>query len=514
MVVVEALVSEEKLRQLLDEQAESAALDFKSECDLSQKPALVELAKDVGALQMRGGFIVFGADDRGRPTGGLTKGTVPLFDEARLRSKLRKWIPDPLELLSARHEVDGTSLVLMYVGASPLGFAVFQADGKYLLNGKEVTVFRKGDVFARHGSASEPWNQSDLPYMLDRAVEARKEEWRRTLVADLARIQEAAEGGRIARGLASALTWNLDAATFETAVIEQMRASDNIPLLLLLERLPSEAARLAQNEELRADLPVLFDRLACAAAVGLRLDRPDVVERVIEGAGDVYDVGFALMRGPTPRALDASAFWLELIERIIALGALAVRRRAWVAVRLIALRRGDNHDWRYWRSWLRHGMTTAARSKLLVEEQDGRQTEKSLLSLAHHVAVQRDYLRGGTEPEDEALLDSICQFDALAALAIIADTRTVSTSHFYPNFSHFYSHRTEPIIVRLLSDEALRKAIFPLPDAELATALRGLNVIALKESFRYAGWDGYTDDRIRRFLESHPADEESSPETG
>jgi len=70
-VVVEPLVSEEKLRQLLAEQAESASLDFKSDCDLRNKPDQVELAKDVGAMQMHGGFIVLGADDRGQPMRGL-----------------------------------------------------------------------------------------------------------------------------------------------------------------------------------------------------------------------------------------------------------------------------------------------------------------------------------------------------------------------------------------------------------------------------------------------------------
>jgi hypothetical protein len=54
MVIVEPLVSEEKLRQLLDEQAELVSLDYKSACDLRDRGALVELAKDVAVMEVHG----------------------------------------------------------------------------------------------------------------------------------------------------------------------------------------------------------------------------------------------------------------------------------------------------------------------------------------------------------------------------------------------------------------------------------------------------------------------------
>ncbi len=72
MPVVEPNVSREKLGQLLDEQHESESLDYEATCDLRERRDVVELAKDVGAMQVDGGFIVVGADDRGNPTGQLT----------------------------------------------------------------------------------------------------------------------------------------------------------------------------------------------------------------------------------------------------------------------------------------------------------------------------------------------------------------------------------------------------------------------------------------------------------
>jgi hypothetical protein len=152
----------------------------------------------------------------------------------------------------------------------------------------------------------------------------------------------------------------------------------------------------------------------------------------------------------------------------------------------------------------------AARAKLFVETEDGRDVERSILSLAHRVAVNEPSLRTDIPADDEALLDSICQFDALAALAMISETRAISGSRFYPNFSRFYSHRTEPAIARMLSDQAMRDAIFPLPDDDLASALRGLDEFAQRESFRFAGWDGFTDERILRWLDKHPSQPTSS----
>jgi hypothetical protein len=503
MVVVEPLVSEEKLRQLLDEQTESVSLDFKSVCDLRETGALVELAKDIGAMEVHGGFVVVGADDRGQPMGNMPSDIAALYDEARLRAKLRKWIPEPLALLTARHDVPGGSMVLLYVGPNPRGFAIFQADGQYIdAQGHQKTAFRKGDVFARHGTASEPWSQSDLEYVFARVVESRKEEWRRELAPDFARLEAGSEGRQLAMASASALTWNLDAVSFEAAIIEQLRANDDIPLRLLHERLPADVRSLARTNERATELPTLFDRLICVAALGLRLDRPKVAESAIEATGSLYEIGFEIQREPAAWTVTPAAYWLDILERVMGLGALAVRLGCWDVVRLLALRRGEADDWRHWRSWLRHGLTMAARSNLLVEQADGHDVQRSLLSFAHRLVAQSEWLRPGLAGDDERILDSLCQFDALAALAVIDETGFMAD--FYPNFSRFYSTRTVPAIARLISDDSMRRAIFPKSDAELANALRGLNEQARQAAVRFNGWGGLDDERVGAFLRDHP----------
>lgn len=79
MPVIEPVVTEEKLWQLLDEQHESGALDYKAELSLDDTRSLAEFAKDVGAMQVDGGFIVIGADNGGNPTGRVTARHAKLF---------------------------------------------------------------------------------------------------------------------------------------------------------------------------------------------------------------------------------------------------------------------------------------------------------------------------------------------------------------------------------------------------------------------------------------------------
>src|SRR5262245_40787774 len=130
-VVGEPVVNREKLRELLALQTEYAALDFRSACDLAVKRDEVELAKDVGAMSVRGGFLVIGVDPYGGPTGKLISDQANLFDEPPLRSRLLKWLPDSLELCAQTHDVNGQQVALVYIAPNPAGCAFFRADGQY-----------------------------------------------------------------------------------------------------------------------------------------------------------------------------------------------------------------------------------------------------------------------------------------------------------------------------------------------------------------------------------------------
>jgi hypothetical protein len=184
--VVEPVLGEEKLRALLAEGHEQSVLDFKTQLDLNERHDVIELAKDVAAMQAEesGGYLVIGVDDRGKPVSDLTAGQAKLFDEATLRSKLKKFIAEPFDVRTATHVIDGNTVVLVYVAPNVEGWCIFAATGEYYepipgsTKTRPIVVFRRGDVFVRHGTASERWQDADRSRLLQRAISRRKEAWR------------------------------------------------------------------------------------------------------------------------------------------------------------------------------------------------------------------------------------------------------------------------------------------------------------------------------------------------
>jgi hypothetical protein len=419
---------------------------------------------------------------------------------------MRKYLPEPFDLRSAAHVIEGSTVVVIYIDPNPSGFCIFRADGNY--PGSSSPVFRAGDVFARHGSASERWRQEDIERVMSRIVSGEKERWRQELTEELQHIGVGAAAQRAAQGPASALTWRMDAESFIATVVEQLRQNDTIPLRLLIGRIPQEVISLVLREDGKDELNTLLDRLTCLAATFMYLREPGLLGDVVRAFVTAYDGGYDEQGVPRHAPLPAPRLWLMVIERIFALGGLAVRTENWGAVRDLALQRGGGVDFDRYTNWLRHALTMAARSGLFTERETGRDVELSLISLALRHVEGEECLRPDLPAGDERLLNSICQFDILASLAAIADAGSARSSVLYTSFARWYSQRTEPAVARLLEDPVMRELIFPLSDDDLAAALRAIDRLARSEAFRFAGWDGFIDGRIQSFLEAHQSETE------
>jgi hypothetical protein len=162
-------VSAEALAYLRALGGERDWLDYKQQCDLSSTRDLVELAKDVGAMMIAGGYILVGADDQGQPASQHAR--LDLFDPATLHQKLARYIPEPFEIRAAMHAQQGQSYALVYVMPHQDGFCIFKQDGTHPHGKNQTIVFRAGEVFARHGTRSERWNQADIA-LIKRRVQA------------------------------------------------------------------------------------------------------------------------------------------------------------------------------------------------------------------------------------------------------------------------------------------------------------------------------------------------------
>ncbi|WP_345616488.1 AlbA family DNA-binding domain-containing protein [Streptomyces sanyensis] len=495
-VVVEPVVTEEKLRELLAEASEQRALDYKEALDLSERRDLVDIAKDVAAMQAEpsGGYLVIGADDHGTPTGRLSEDQTRGFDEATLRPKLRKYI-QTLTIHTAAHCLDGKWLVLLYVAPSADGCCVFQVEGTYQDGKKQVTVFRAGDVFVRHGTSSERWKQSDVVGVWQRAIASRKETWRRELRQELeaqGAIGEAAQ--HVRQRSVSALTWQLDQEVFDAAVLEYLRAEDDIPLRQFLLSAPAQARELLTT--MPEDLPTLLNRVASFTALSLVHERTQWVTKGTDSLLSIYNLGNELP-GSAQESLTGPRLWLSVLERVYGLGGLAVRLQDWPAVRMLADRRGTDQGFDWFGSWLRHGLTTASRAGLLAS---GASHSSGLIAAAHNTVREVPALHPDASPDDDAVLNSLCQFDALGALVVMGAAGRAATRDFYTNFARYMTQRTEPALVAVTSDAGMRQTLFDGSPQLLEESLKLLVRMADEEGFRFNGWTGVSDPHLQELV--------------
>ena len=496
-VVVEAVVNAEKLHELLAWQAEYPTLDFKSQCNLSETRDVVELAKDVGAMSARGGFLVIGVDKRGRPTGGMTDAQASLFDEARLRPKLLRYLPDSLEVRSQDHDLPGGKVVLVYVAANPAGCAFFRADGQYQPVGKPEprVIFREGEVFVRSGTESKRLTQQGLELIIDQRVRQARQRWLDDRAAEYRRLADELRTGiaghRVSSGAAVEFSLALEPTILVEAAVELLRADDDIPLRRLLNRAVQDARSAYQADDEQM-MDHLLDQAIRLAATFLDLDRLTWLRRTTDSLVAIYGVAFesvAEIINTPPRR--AAVHWLKIIERVEALGAMAVRHEAWDTVRDLASRKPSGMH-RMYASWLRHATTMANRAK--VFSTNGRaDAEVSMISYARDTIRRLSELRPDLDANDDRLLTSINQFDYLACVVAMAATDNGGPSGvYYPHFAKFYGTRTQPIAEQLITDKAMRKQIYPGDDKMLSEALSQIDRSAREVGFAYDGWEGYT----------------------
>lgn len=514
-------VNREKLSELLGVQTELAWLDYKRECDLSQAEGLVEIAKDVGAMGILGGYLVVGADDTGTSTG-LPAGQAGLFDEATLAAKLAKYLPAGFAVRSAVHRVDdGTGpkdVAVVWVAPHPDGWCVFTRNGDYTDgHGKARLAFRAGDVYARHGSRSEPWNQSDIAAARAGLVSRVKDAWRAEHAEETRlALRSALAGATAAQGPAATFTWRLDETGFEDAAVELIRRGDDIPVRRMLRAAVAQAQDIvrAPGDDTTDDLAVLLDRVAVVAALGLDLRRPDYFDMAVSALLGLYGWAVEDLRVQTSAHRLVPVLWLRIAERLYAVGGLAVRLRNWPAVRRLALAPVPALDRDSpGRTWHRDALTQASRAGLFKEQlPDGRTADLSLLLFARSVAARLTALRPdlpGAVPDDhtgpDPLLTSVCQLDFLlltvTAAAAGAPTERDVLRVAYPNYARADGSRTNPIATALVADKDVREALLPgASDTDLARVLALADQVAAREGARYWGWEGYTADVVKTFI--------------
>lgn len=514
-VVLDGIVSDEKVSELLGLHAEYPELDYKATIEPTTTRGRLELAKDIGAMQVRGGYLIGGVNNDGVPTGRLDDVDLRPFDEANLTPKLLRYLPEPLELRTRVTRRDGHVILVIYVGAHPAGCAFFRADGTYTEGGKEVVVFRRGDAFWRDGTRSVPLTQQGLEGVIERRIARAKTLWLDELQS-LRRHERAdpdAAGAAFAANAApiAALTFDLSNRALVDATLELLRRDDTIALQHLLGGAGGRARTLLRLADFEAELADLLDKLACVAATFVEHEQHEWLDRTIAILAEMYSSplgqGDALRFGHSPRidsAEKAPRVWLLVIERVYGLGALAVRRRNWKALRALTLQKPEGLT-DYDTNWLRHALTMAACAQHLQEPRnDGNDVDISLLSIARNDIARLACLRpDGLDPDDDAIISSLAQFDVLANLVAIDGSADADDRVFYTNFARFRQARIQPAVERLLTDDDMRRILFTRGDSDLAVALTAVGQLAYREGLRFDGFEGWAQTPVGTFIAEH-----------
>jgi hypothetical protein len=506
-----------KLAELLGWQTEYPELDYKRKIVITTTGGLVEFTKDAGAFQVLGGYIVGGVDDHGVPTGDMDSVDPSPFDEANLVPKLVKYLPRPLEIRSRVLQRDGHTVVLIYIGRNPAGYAIFHTTGQYVKPGKPgksgkpaktEIVFREGEAFWREGTRSVRISQQGMEAIIEWRIAESKTAWieeqQQIRLRDQEAVAAAYESRRVADAPLGSVNFDLDTPELINAVLELLR-SDNpkLPLIHLLNDAVDRAREAIARDEIESELTNLLDKLTCLAVTFLEYEQDEWFDRVIATLARIYSMplggevearrfGYSTRINPAEKA---PRVWLLIILRVFGLGALAVRREKWDAVRTLAVQLPDRLD-DYDANWLRHALTMSSRAQQITDQ-------ISLLSLARNEVERLSCLRpDGLAGDDEEIITSLAQFDLLSNAAAIDAAGDADARVFYTNFARFRQDRIQPVVNRLLNQGSdLRAAIFPGSDEDLAIALAKIGEMASREGARYAGFEGWRQTPVYDFLE-------------
>lgn len=487
----------DQLIALLHRSAEAPELDYKSTWDPAVKRDLVELCKDIAAMESLpgGGHIVVGATDEGAPSGSFSPADASAFDEQKLRSKIVSVLGEPLEFGSALHEWQENRYLVIAVGPHPDGVRIMQKDGGH----KDGIVWQQADVFVRRGTSSTRWNQHEARGIIERIVTARRDQWR----ADVFETVRSNTPVFDQSGYVN-VTAEMPIDVFTAAVTELLRRTDEVGLDLLARKSVKacvDAVVRGRGEEVDgaaavAEVDQLLNRLDVIAALCARYQASNVFTQVLDGYRTVYAANDEEYL-EYPKVFAAGH--RVVLVHAFALGAYLVSDRRWDEISALSRLEPVHTHGGYWKTLLHKAEVLAARSESLETTNEEGSTRVGVISNAEPVAERLFALLD--EPSGEQITTLLVQFDVYRGIATAGEQEEDKLGA-YTNFALYNTNRAEPAFLTALQDQRIRNAIFGAGgDNELRAVFRAMSQVALSEGMRYDGWRGFTKHPLVTFTE-------------
>ena len=278
---------------------------------------------------------------------------------------------------------------------------------------------------------------------------------------------------------------------FGEAVVSQLESCSDIRLRQFL----GQATALVSNPDERR---TALDKITILTAHAMYFECDAIAEKSIDSLFDAYA---KLGQGEAVARLD-------IITRAYVLGSLAIRLRQWAIVHDLALRPyPTNGDVYIYSSWIRHGQVDASRADLFPKDKGGMMISAARVLMSEQPATRTDVPDSavpdpGDLAHDDALFNSLCQFDVLYCLIVAAEGQHHGSG--YPAASAMNQDRSDPAFEVVASDPDARAAMFPTSDErKIAEAMTQVFTSAERESFGFGGHWWSLPQVAQRFVSNH-----------
>ena len=445
--------TENKVRALLAQGSEHEKLDYKRSLKIEEKHDEIEITKDIAAmLSSGGGSLLIGADDTGIPDSSFTDELFEKFDETKLRGKLKKFINEPFDVRVSGTKIDGNNFVLIECGEYSEGFVIMKAIGQYNDGLKDKIVFKPGDVFVRHGSASEIWQQHDIKRIINSQVSKAKAEW----IKDYSSLMMSKNG-----------------------------ANPNVNSLETLRDEVKKLKKLINGDGLnQSEIKISMDKISFIAIKAIKDKNDELFEASIKALNDSYNLGFGLDgRWLLNKAFNPVELWYEILIHITLIGGVCIEYKRYDLAKLITLQKIDGDEAPYYSTWYRHAFTMSARAN--YTPRDSSNEARSYLSAPTAIFKGDPEYRELLDWDPEDGITFLVRFDFLANLFIIDSAQSTDSTNWYPSFGYYNKNRITKMLKEVLLDKNLRTTLFDSKEQNLAYAIEEMEKLAVIESAHY-----------------------------